>query len=148
MSHTYTNLLSHLVFSTKDRQPLIDPDLKPQLLPYMAGIIRNQGNKILSINAVEDHLHLLWELSPTWAFADAVRVLKANASKWVNENSHRRFAWQTGYGAFSVSQSNVPAVAHYIENQEQHHRRRTFEEEFLELLTRHGIAFDPKYVLG
>ncbi len=148
MSHTYTNLLSHLVFSTKKRQPLIDLDLKPRLLAYMNGIARNGGNKILSINAVEDHLHLLWELSPTWAFADAVRILKANASKWLNENSRRAFAWQTGYGAFSVSRSNVSAVARYIENQEEHHRVRTFEEEFKELLLKHGIAFDPKYVLG
>jgi putative transposase len=148
MSHTYTNLLSHVVFSTKDRRPLIDPELKPRLLAYMTGIARNSGNKILSINAVEDHLHLLWELLPTWSLSDATRVLKTNSSRWVNENSLRPFAWQTGYGAFSVSRSNVSAVAEYIETQEAHHRKRTFEDEFLELLVKHGINYDPKYVLG
>jgi len=150
MSHTYTNLLSHLVFSTKDRRPLIDPELKPRLLSYVIGIARNSGSKVLSINAVEDHLHLLWELSPTWSLSDAARVLKTNSSRWVHETSKSRqtFAWQTGYGAFSVSRSNISAVAHYIEAQEQHHRRRTFEEEFIDLLVKHGIDYDPKYVLG
>jgi REP element-mobilizing transposase RayT len=148
MSHTYTNLLSHVVFSTKDREPLIDLELKSRLLDYMTGIAGNGGNKILSINAVEDHVHLLWELSPTWSVSDATRVLKTNASKWIHENWRGPFAWQTGYGAFSVSRSNVTAVANYIEHQEEHHRRRSFEEEFIELLVKHSINYDPKYLLG
>ena len=150
MSHTYTNLLSHVVFSTKDRRPVIDAELKPRLLGYMTGIARESGNKILSINAMEDHLHLLWELSPTWSLSDATRVLKTNSSKWVHEMSKagNSFSWQAGYGAFSVSRSNVSAVARYIECQEKHHRKRTFEEEFTELLVKHGLSYNPKYVLG
>jgi REP element-mobilizing transposase RayT len=138
------------VFSTKDRQPLIDPELKPRLLSYMTGIVRNSGGRILSINAAEDHLHMLWELSPSRSLSDATRVLKTNSSKWIHEMcaTRRPFAWQTGYGAFSVSRSNVSAVANYIELQERHHRKRTFEEEFIELLVKHGIDYDPKYVLG
>jgi REP-associated tyrosine transposase len=99
---------------------------------------------------VEDHLHMLWELSPTRSLSDGTRVLKTNSSKWIHEMcaTRRQFAWQTGYGAFSVSRSNVSAVANYIESQEKHHRKRTFEEEFIELLAKHGIDYDPKYVLG
>ena len=148
MSHTYTNLLSHIVFSTKDRLPLIDPHLKPRLLGYMNGIVEQGGGKVLSINSMADHLHLLWELSPTVALSDAMRLLKTNSSRWVRETfSLKPFAWQTGYAAFSVSRSNVSAVANYIENQERHHRKRTFQEEFIELLV-NGIPYDPKYVFG
>ena len=150
MSHTYSNLLSHVVFSTKDRQPLIDPELKPRLLGYLTGIGRENGSKIVSMNAMADHLHLLWELPPTLSLSDATRVLKTNSSRWVHETwkSRQSFAWQTGYGAFSVSRSNVSAVANYIETQDEHHRKQTFEEEFIELLVRHGIDYDPRYVLG
>jgi putative transposase len=150
MSHTYTNLLSHVVFSTKDRRPLIDSELKPRLLGYMNGIANENGGKVLSINAMQDHVHLLWELRATSAMSDALRLLKANSSRWVRETFGLRkpFACQTGYGAFSVSRSNVPAVANYIETQESHHDRRTFDEEFIELLIKHGVPYDPKYVFG
>jgi putative transposase len=150
VSHTYTNLLSHVVFSTKDRQPLIDSELKPRLLGYMNGIVNENGGKILTSNAIEDHVHLLWELPATVSTSDGLRVLKTNSSRWVRETFGPRkpFAWQTGYAAFSVSRSNVPAVAKYIEAQEIHHRKRTFDEEFLALLVKHGIEYDSKYVLG
>jgi REP element-mobilizing transposase RayT len=150
MSHTYTNLLSHVVFSTKDRQPLIDSELKPRLLGYINGIAAENGGKILSMNSMPDHLHFLWELSAKSSMSDALRILKTNSSRWVYETFGQRkpFAWQTGYGAFSVSRSNIPAVAKYIEAQEIHHRQRSFDEEFIELLVRHGIQYDPKYVFG
>ena len=150
MSHTYSNLLSHIIFSTKDRQPLIDLDLKPRLLGYMNGIVNDNGGKVLAMNAMPDHLHMLWELKPTSSLSDAMRVLKANSSRWVGETQETRkpFAWQTGYAAFSVSRSNVSAVANYIDAQEMHHRKRSFHEEFIELLVKHGIAYDPKYVFG
>jgi REP element-mobilizing transposase RayT len=150
MSHTYTNLLSHVIFSTKDRQPLIDSELKPRLLEYMNGIAAENGGKVLSMNSMPDHVHLLWQLSATSSMSDALRVLKTNSSRWVGETFGQRkpFAWQTGYGAFSVSRSNVPSVAQYIETQEIHHRRRSFDEEFIELLVRHGVPYDPKYVFG
>ncbi|MDT4967113.1 MAG: REP-associated tyrosine transposase [Acidobacteriota bacterium] len=150
MSHAYTNLLSNVVFSTKDRLPLIDLELKPRLLRYMNGIVDESGGKMLSANAMADHLHMLWQLPAKLSLSDAMRVLKAISSKWVRETwgSPKPFAWQTGYGAFSVSSSNVSAVANYIEAQEAHHQKRTFEEEFIELLLKHGIAYDPKYLFG
>jgi putative transposase len=125
MSHTYSNRLSHVIFSTKDRQPLIDLDLKPRLLGYMNGIVNENGGKVLAMNAMPDHLHMLWELKPTSSLSDAMRVLKANSSRWVGETlgTRKPFAWQTGYAAFSVSRSNVPVVANYIDAQEQHHRK-------------------------
>ena len=150
MSHTYTNLLSHVVFSTKDRRPLIDAEMKPRLLGYINGIVDESGGKVLSLNAMPDHLHMLWESPATLPLSDAMRVLKTNSCRWVHETwgSQKLFAWQTGYGAFSVSRSKVAAVAAYIEDQESHHRKRTFQEEFIELLVKHGIDYDPKYVLG
>jgi putative transposase len=150
MSHTYSNLLSHVVFSTKDRKPLIDAELKPRLLGYINGIVDESGGKVLALNAMPDHLHMLWKLPPTSSLSDSLRVVKTNSSRWVHDTwgSQKSFAWQTGYGAFSVSRSNVSAVANYVEQQESHHRKRTFQEEFIELLVKHGIDYDPKYVLG
>jgi REP element-mobilizing transposase RayT len=150
MSHTYSNLLSHVVFSTKDRKPIIDGELKPRLLGYIHGIATESKAKVLSLNAMPDHVHLLLELPPTLSLSDSMRVLKTNSSRWVHETwgSKRGFAWQTGYGAFSVSRSNVHAVANYIETQKIQHRKRTFEEEFVELLVKHGIECDPEFVLG
>lgn len=150
MSHTYTNLLFHVVFSTKERRPLIDEELKPRLLGYINGIVNENGGKVLSLNAMPDHLHGLLELPPTSSLSDSMRILKTNSSRWVHETwrSRKAFAWQAGYGAFSVSRSNVSAVANYIKEQESHHRKRTFQEEFIELLVKHGIDYDPRYVLG
>jgi len=113
------------------------------------GIVNESGGKVLSLNAMPDHLHMLWELSPTCSLSDSMRVLKTNPSRWLHETWPRKpFAWQAGYGAFSVSRSNVSAVANYIENQESHHRKRTFNEEFIELLVKHGIAYDSRFVFG
>ena len=150
MSHTYSNLLSHVVFSTKDRKPLIDAEMKPRLLGYINGIVNEGGGKVLSLNSMPDHLHMLWQLPPTSSLSDSMRVLKTNSSRWVHETweSRRAFAWQTGYAAFSVSRSKVSGVASYIEAQESHHRKRTFQEEFETLLIKHGIDYDPKFVFG
>lgn len=148
MSHTYTNLLTHVTFSTKNRAAHIDDDLKPRLLPYMGGILRELGAKAVAINAQPDHVHLLVALPPTLAVADAMRVLKTNSSRWVHEQwpSRRVFGWQTGYGAFSVSRSNVEVVTSYIASQDEHHRTLTFQDEFLTLLKKHGIAYDERYI--
>jgi REP element-mobilizing transposase RayT len=150
MSHTYSNLLSHVIFSTKDRKPIIDDELKPRLLGYLNGIASESKARILSLNSMPDHVHMLWELPPSLSLSGSIRVLKTNSSRWVHETwaSKSEFAWQTGYGAFSVSRSNVHAVASYIEAQETHHGKRTFEEEFVELLVKHGIEYDPQFVLG
>ena len=150
MSHTYTNLLSHVVFSTKDRRPLIDAEIKPRLLGYINGIVNESGGKVLSLNSMADHLHMLWESPPKLSMSDAMRIVKTNSSRWVHETWGLRkgFGWQTGYASFSVSRSNLATVANYIEAQEAHHRKRTFEEEFVELLVKHGVDYDSRFVFG
>lgn len=148
MAHTYTNLLVHAVFSTKDREPVLSAEVRDRLCPYLGGIVHEMGGRALAINGVEDHVHSLISIPPTVCVADVMRVLKANSSKWIHETwpGLRSFAWQTGYGAFSVSQSQADGVSEYIDRQEEHHKRMTFQEEFLALLKRHGISYDPRYV--
>jgi len=148
MAHTFTNLLAHIVFSTKDRAPFIDMELKPELHAYLGGMVREIKGKAYSINGTADHVHLLVSLPPTISLSDAMKVVKANSSRWVSDKWRERknFGWQTGYGAFSVSKSNVPGVVSYIGNQEEHHRKITFKEEFLEFLRKHGIEYDERYI--
>jgi REP element-mobilizing transposase RayT len=148
MSHTFTRLLYHTIFSTKDRYPFIDKDLQSRLFPYLGGIVGELDGKALSIGGMPDHVHLLLSLPATLCVADALRVVKTNSSRWVHETwpALRSFAWQTGYGAFSVSHSNAPAVTSYIAGQEQHHRRKTFQEEFVAFLIKHGIEYDERYI--
>jgi REP element-mobilizing transposase RayT len=147
MAHTFTNLLAHVIFSTKDRLPLFTSDLRPDMLAYLGGIVRKLHGKVIESNARPDHVHCLLSLPPTLVVAEALRVLKSNSSLWVHETRRwAAFAWQTGYGAFSVSQSNVPAVVKYIRNQDQHHRKVSFQEGFVAFLKRHGIAYDERYI--
>jgi len=147
MPGTYTNLLYHIVFSTKERQPLITPDVKEELYRYIGGIIRAEGGKLLEIGGIEDHVHIVAKLKPAIAVSDALRLIKANSSKWTNEGkSKMRFAWQEGFGAFSVSESQVEPVAQYIRHQEEHHQVQTYREEFVSLLERHGVEYDPRYL--
>ncbi|WDQ16403.1 IS200/IS605 family transposase [Rhodopirellula sp. P2] len=145
---TFTNLLFHLIYSTKYRKPAIRSEWQDELHGYLGGIVRDQKGTLLKIGGVEDHVHLLAKLSPTIAISDVLRTIKSNSSKWINERSdvHRKFEWQSGYAAFSVSESQAPAVADYIANQAEHHRKKTFEEEFLSILKRHRIQYDPRYV--
>ena len=128
----------HLVFGTKDRKATIAKDVQPELWSYLAGICRNQEMTAIAINGMADHVHLLFHLPPIMALAKAVQLIKSNSSKWMNERG-RRFAWQEGYGAFSVSHSNTPVVTRYIRNQQQHHRKMTFTEEYEALLRKHGM---------
>jgi putative transposase len=147
MSHSYSQNHLHIVFSTKDRQKIIRPAMQPKLWSYMAGIARNHGFLVLANGVMPDHVHLLIQLPPVLALAKAISLLKSNSSGWINEHG-MEFNWQEGYGAFSVSTSNLGTVKRYIANQEQHHRKKTFEHEFEGLLRKHGIPFDPKYVFG
>ncbi len=147
MSHTFTKNRQHIVFSTAQRLKLIDVALRPKLWAYIGGICRNHGIFVRTIGGVEDHVHILIELPPTWAVAKAVRTMKSNSSKWLNETGNK-FAWQKGYAAFSVSASNIKAVENYINNQEAHHRKISYEDELTALLEKHGIAFDRKFVFG
>ena len=144
MAHTFSNLLVHVIFSTKGRGALIQPNWKGELHAYLGGIVRELGGKASAINGAADHVHLLVSMPANVSVAELVRVLKANSSRWVNRKgwSKDAFAWQTGYAAYSVSQSNVGAVAEYIEAQEEHHRRVTFQEEYLEFLRKNKIECD------
>ena len=148
MAHTFTNLQTHVIFSTKDRVPAIKPELKADLHAYMGGIIRELEGKAVTINGTGDHVHLLLSMPPSLSISETLRVLKTNSSKWVNgeRGMGKRFAWQVGYGAFSVSHSNAPAVARYIQAQQEHHRKVSFQEEFVAFLKRHGIQFDERYI--
>lgn len=148
MAHTYTKLLTHFIFSTKERSPSLRPSVRADLFPYMFGILKNVQVAVLALNGSLDHVHLLAGLPPTLSVAETMRVLKANSSRWTNECGlvPGGFAWQEGYGAFSVSQSNVPSVAQYIARQEEHHRKVTFQEEFLEFLKKHDVAYDEHYI--
>jgi REP element-mobilizing transposase RayT len=148
MAHTYTNLLTHALFSTKDRQPIIRPEMKSDLYAYMGGIITNLRGKPVLINGPKDHVHLLFVLPTTLSLADFMEKLKANSSKWANEVWPRRaFSWQTGYTGFSVSQSKLSEVKAYISHQEEHHRKLTYQEEVIALLKKHGVEFDPRFVV-
>jgi putative transposase len=139
MSHAFVKNHIHLVFATKDRRPLIAPEIQPDLWSYLAGICRNQGMAAIAINGMADHAHVLFHLPPIMALAKAVQLLKANSSKWMNEHG-RRFGWQEGYGAFSVSISNTATVAKYIRDQQLHHRKMSFAQEYRTLLQRHGFS--------
>ena len=148
MSHTYTHLITHVVFATKGREGLITPEIKGELYPYIGGIVRELGGTQIIAGGVDDHIHLLVTLPATLSIAQAMRVVKANSSKWVKQRwpQHGKFAWQEGYGAFSVSQSTMSDVEEYIRNQEEHHRKRSFQEEFIALLRRHNISYDERYI--
>jgi REP element-mobilizing transposase RayT len=147
MSHSYAQNHIHLVFSTKDRRKLIARSLQKKLWAYMAGICKQYELLTFAIGGMEDHVHLLFRLPPVMTLSRAISVVKANSSRWMGEHGVR-FAWQKGYGAFSVSSSNIQTVIRYIDTQEAHHRRRTFEEEFVVLLEKHGVRHDPEFVFG
>jgi REP element-mobilizing transposase RayT len=148
MPSTHTNLLYHLVFSTKRRLPLISSNLGTELYRYIGGIIRDEGGIMLEIGGIADHLHILTKWKPSIALSDFLAKIKGNSSKWANETKMkmRKFGWQEGYGAFSVSESQVVAVTKYIRSQEEHHRKQTFQEEYLALLKKHRIQFDERYL--
>jgi REP element-mobilizing transposase RayT len=143
MSHSFTNLLFHLVWSTRERIPWLTAEVRPQLFAYLGGVVRDAGGIALLVNGVEDHVHLLVKLRQDRALADVVRAVKANSSGWVHRTfaTHPCFAWQTGYGAFSVSFSQVEHVREYIANQEEHHRGRSYQDEFRAFLRVHHIDF-------
>lgn len=148
MPQSFTSLPCHLVFSTKNRTPSITADLQPRLYGYLGGILRTENSPLLIAGGTPDHVHLLVSLSKQRSVSDTLRVLKANSSKWVHETfpAMGDFAWQTGYGAFAVSCSNLETVKRYIANQAEHHRTMNFQEEFAALLRRHGIEFEERHL--
>jgi putative transposase len=136
------------VFGTKDRAPTINDDLRDRLFPYIGGIVHEIGATALIVNGTCDHVHVLASVPATISIADLMGVVKANSSRWVNDQRivKGRFAWQSGYGAFSVSQSNIESVRAYIAKQEEHHLRITFAEEYVSFLKKHGVAYDERYL--
>jgi putative transposase len=150
MPHSYISSLYHVVFSTKERRKQIDAELQSRLWPYLGGVARENDMKALAVGGVEDHVHLLLSLASTMAVAKALQLLKGGSSKWIHDEfpERRDFAWQEGYGAFSIGVSQIDDTVRYIVNQAEHHRTKSFEEEFIAFLERHGIAYDPRYVWG
>ncbi len=147
MASTLTNLLYHIVFSTKGRAPLITDEIREPLFKYIGGIIRNHRGVLIEIGGVADHVHFLARFPARRTVSDMLRDIKSGSSAWINdERRHEWFAWQTGYGAFTVSQSQVGTVTHYIRRQEEHHRQRSFKEELIELLRKHEIEYDERYL--
>ena len=144
--HSYVSCLVHCVFVTQKRRRLITPTLQTRLWPYLGGIARENKMKALEIGGVEDHIHLLLSIPSTLSVAKAVQVLKGSSSKWVHDTfpEHWRFAWQEGYGAFSIGVSGIASTARYIQDQPHHHKQLTFREEMERFLTRHGMQFVPQ----
>ena len=148
MPDSYTNLLYHVVFSTKDRRPLITQDYEVRLYDYLGGTIRKLGGISLELNGTEDHVHLLAKLRPDCALSNVLRDLKANATGWMHDvfPSLKNFSWQRGYGAFTVSQSHVEAVRQYISRQKEHHQKISFRDEFIQILQENEIKYDERFI--
>lgn len=147
MPSTHSSLHYHIVFSTKNRAPSIHAEWRERLHSYLGGIIRSMDGIPIVAGGVEDHVHMLVTLKPVHRVSDVLRDLKKSSSTWVHDEIERKaFAWQEGYAALTVSPSNIPRVRRYIEHQEEHHRKRSFQEEYLELLRRHGVEFDERYL--
>ena len=146
MPHSYHNLLIHAVFGTKGRIRSLNPDIRSTLFPYMGGIVREMGGSARLINGTEDHVHMLIALSANISVAECMRVVKSNSSRWLHETNRNGLEWQTGYGAFTVSPSNESRVFEYIRNQERHHQRISFEDEFIALLRKHHVDFDERFL--
>lgn len=148
MSHTYTKLLSHVVFSTKDRMKLITRDMQPRLWAYMGGVTRTAEAEALGIGGIEDHAHMLLLTPARLSLSDVVRDIKAYSSKWMTQEfgMKGKFAWQTGYAAFSVSQSKAPDVLNYIAHQNEHHHGEDFKVELVKLLELHEVEYDERYL--
>jgi len=150
MAHSYSCCLVHYVFSTKERRKAIALELRQRLWSYMGGIARENGMKALAVGGTDDHVHTLVSLPATPSIAKAIQLIKGGSSKWIHDTlpAHANFAWQEGYGAFSIGVSGVNETMAYINAQEEHHQTRTFEEEFRVFLAKHNVEYDERYVFG
>ena len=149
MGHTFSRIMLHVIFSTKGRKNSLYAGMRGDLLAYLQGIVRNEGAQTLAANAIEDHVHLLMAVKPVHAPSSMVRTIKTNSSSWIHDTypDLRDFAWQSGFGVFSVSASAVDDVATYIRDQERHHRRMPFAEELRLFLEKHGVDYDAEHYL-
>ena len=148
MPQSLAQILVHLIFSTKNREPVLSDDIRPELHPYMATIMKGMDSSAILVNSLADHAHVLFHLSKKYPLCDVIEVVKKDSSKWIKTKGrvYRNFHWQSGYGAFSVSQSNLAQVVKYIQRQKEHHRRRTFQEEFRAFLKKYQVPYDERYV--
>ncbi len=148
MAGKYLSVLVHYTWSTAGRQPWLEPEMREDLYAFIGGIMRNKRAKLIAAGGMFDHIHLFASMPSTISIADFVNAVKSNSSRWVHESFARlrNFAWQEGYGAFSVSKSEEDKVIRYVSNQETHHRKRTFKEELIGLLDKHGIPYDKRYI--
>jgi REP element-mobilizing transposase RayT len=149
MANTYTQIHIHAVFAVQNRLSLIQENWREELNKYITGIISNNGHKLLSIGGMPDHIHVLFGLKPAQSLSDLMKEIKGSSSLWINDKRFvsGRFSWQEGYGAFSYGKSQIDNVIHYIQNQEKHHAKRTFADEYLELLKLFEIEYDERYIL-
>jgi len=148
VSHTYVSELVHCVFSTKERRNLIPPDIQPGLWAFLGGIARKNGFKALVVGGTDNHVHILLSLPASMPLAKAMQLIKGASSHWMNQEQTKDFAWQEGYGAFTVGISQKDDTIAYIRSQAEHHRKRSFEEEFVAFLKKHDVEYDPQYVFG
>ena len=150
MANAYTKIYIHIVFAVEGRQNLIREEYKEELYRYITGIIQNKGQKVIAINGMPDHIHILIGMKPNVALSDLVRDIKANSSKFAKEKNWvvGKFSWQKGFGAFSYSHSQLDTIANYIREQEKHHSRKSFKDEYLEVLRKFNIEYDTKYVFN
>ncbi len=150
MANTYSSLHYHVIFSTKNRERWIAQDIEDRIWRFIGGIARNHKMIALQVGGIEDHVHALVTAPPTIAPCEIAQLLKGPSSKWIHEKfaELKNFAWQDGYGAFTVSKSNIPEVIKYIQTQREHHRKKTFQEEYLEFLKTNGIEYDERYLWG
>ena len=148
MANTYTKIYLHIVFSVRGRQNLIQKKWQDELHKYICGIVNGNEQKVYAIGGMPDHIHILVSVKPNIVISNLVRDVKASSSKWINEKGYviGKFQWQEGFGAFSYAQSQLDTVISYINNQEKHHQKRTFREEYLELLQRFDVAYEEKYL--
>ena len=148
MAGKYLSLLVHFTWSTTAREPWIEPIIREDLYSYIGGIMRNKKARLIAAGGMYDHIHLYASMPSTISVADFVNAVKSNSSKWIHESFSRlrHFAWQEGYGAFSVSKSEEPKIIRYLSNQEEHHKKRTFKEELIALLDKHGIEYDKRFL--
>ena len=148
MANTYTQIHIQTVFAVQNRQCLIQKEWKDELYKYITGIIQNHDHKLLQINGMPDHLHIFFGMRPKQSLSNLMKIVKGESSEWINKKGFLRnkFSWQEGYGAFSYAKSQVPKVIRYIQNQEDHHKKKTFIEEYLDFLKAFEVEFDDRYI--
>src|SRR5690606_31677876 len=148
MANTYTQIHIQTVFAVQDRQSLIKNEWKDEMYKYITGIIQNHEHKVLQINGMPDHVHILFGMRPTQSLSDLMKLVKQDSSKWINSKKfvNGKFSWQAGFGAFSYSKQEVPNVINYIKNQEQHHKTITFQDEYLQLLKEFNMDYDDRFI--